>query len=309
MSGLVSVVMPFHDMEQFIAASVDSVIAQTSDDWELLLVDDGSTDSSLQIARAYEASDPKRIRLLSHGDGRRRGASAARNLAIAHARGSVIALLDSDDLWRPEAVATGLGLLAAHPDIDVVYGRTYWWYSWRDGEAGSAELPADFLERHGVRSGRPMDGIDLFERCLRNAAAVPSTISLFARSDAVERSGGFEETFTRVYTDQVFYAKLFLRSRILAHDGCWAWYRRRGDSSSAVTPAQEREYRRTFLHWLREYLVAQGHGQGKLARTVTQELTWLDRPEGLRRIRRFAQRLPGRLDDLLKAASSATGRT
>jgi len=55
--------------------------------------------------------------------------------------------------------------------------------------------------------------------------------------------------------------------------------------------------------------VAQGYGQGKLASTVTQELTWLDRPEGLRRIRRFAQRLPGRLDDLLKAASSATGRT
>jgi len=300
MSGLVSVVMPFHNMERFLRESVESVLAQRSGDWELLLVDDGSTDSSADIARAYEVSDPRRIRLLRHADGVRRGASAARNLALAAARGTVIGLLDADDLWRPDAVATGLGLLAKHPDVDVIYARTLWWYSWRAGEAGSDALPVDFIERHGVRSGRPMDGADFFERCLRNAAAVPSTISLFARREAVVRSGGFEETFTRVYTDQVFYAKLFLRSRVLAHEGCWAWYRRRSDSSSAVTVDEEREYRRAFLHWLHDYLIAEGEGRSKLAGTVRQELVWLDRPEGLRRVRRTIQRLPGRVDDLLR---------
>lgn len=94
---LVSIIMPAWNRESVIASAVDSIQAQTMHAWELLIVDDGSTDGTATLAEALALADP-RIRVL-RGD--HAGVCAARNLGLAHARGRYIAFLDTDNSWRP----------------------------------------------------------------------------------------------------------------------------------------------------------------------------------------------------------------
>ena len=108
---LVSVVTPVWNAAATLAATVASVRAQTLPDWELLLVDDASTDGSLGIARALAAGDP-RIRVIARETNG--GAAAARNAAIRAARGRLIAFLDADDRWYPEKLARQAGFMTAH---------------------------------------------------------------------------------------------------------------------------------------------------------------------------------------------------
>lgn len=100
----VSVVMPCFNSEEYIGTSVDSVISQTFTDWELLIVDDGSTDRSVKLCRELSMSDA-RIKVLNHGQGNA-GAAVARNYAIEKARGRFIAFLDADDIWLPHKLET-----------------------------------------------------------------------------------------------------------------------------------------------------------------------------------------------------------
>ncbi len=93
---LVSIIMPTHNCAPFIKESIDSVIAQTYTEWELIVVDDGSVDNTAEIVNGY---GNERIRYL-HND-RRMGAALTRNRALREAKGRYIALLDSDDVWEP----------------------------------------------------------------------------------------------------------------------------------------------------------------------------------------------------------------
>ena len=110
-----SVVMPVYNVQRFVADSIRSVFAQTFEDFELILVDDGSTDSSLAICERL--ADP-RTRIIRQAN---RGLSGARNTGIAAARGAYIALLDSDDLWEPDKLARHMAHLHAKPDVGVSY--------------------------------------------------------------------------------------------------------------------------------------------------------------------------------------------
>lgn len=104
---LVSVVMPMFNTAELVGASIRSVLAQTEGDWELLIVDDHSTDDSYEAAHAFSTQD-ERVRVLRN-DGAK-GAAHARNHAIAHARGRFIAFLDSDDMWLPTKLSKQLAL-------------------------------------------------------------------------------------------------------------------------------------------------------------------------------------------------------
>jgi glycosyltransferase involved in cell wall biosynthesis len=117
----VSVVTPVWNAAATLAATVASVQAQSFPDWEMLLVDDGSTDGSRALADRLAAADP-RLRVL--GQGANTGAAAARNRGIREARGRFIAFLDADDLWRPEKLALQLGALnAGQPLVFAAYRR------------------------------------------------------------------------------------------------------------------------------------------------------------------------------------------
>lgn len=110
MSPRVSVITPVWNAAATLAATVASVRAQTMPDWEMWLVDDGSTDGSRALAEALAAGDP---RIAVTGWAENRGPAAARNAGIRAARGRFIAFLDADDLWWPEKLERQLGVMRA----------------------------------------------------------------------------------------------------------------------------------------------------------------------------------------------------
>ncbi len=99
MQPLVSVIMPTYNAQRYLSESINSVIAQTYNNWELLITDDCSSDDTLTIAKKYAETDP-RIKLFKQQQNQ--GAGAARNNSIMNANGKYIAFLDADDLWLPE---------------------------------------------------------------------------------------------------------------------------------------------------------------------------------------------------------------
>ncbi|MDF3031248.1 MAG: putative glycosyltransferase [Moraxellaceae bacterium] len=135
---LVSVIVPFYNVAKTLPDTVRSVLAQTYANWELVLLDDGSTDSSLELARRI--SDP-RVRVLS--DGLNRGLIHRLNQMVDVARGEYIARLDGDDLMHPERLQRQLDYLRAHPDCDLV--------------CSAAISLSDDLRACGFRDTAPLD--------------------------------------------------------------------------------------------------------------------------------------------------------
>lgn len=249
----VSIITPFLNAEQHLAASIDSVLGQIYRDWELVLIDDGSTDASAHIAERYAAEHSDRIRLLPP-DPSRRGAATARNRGIAVARGGLVACLDADDLYLPGKLANDLKALEADPSVGWVYGATRWFF-----ENGAGR---DWTERPGVPADRTYPPPTLLIRVLlRDRGDVPCTCGVLMRRELVERLGGFEERFP-LYEDQALWAKLLLACSVRVRSGVDALYRQHpGSTSQAGTQRGEYDQKRphparlTFLTWLRAYCV------------------------------------------------------
>jgi glycosyltransferase involved in cell wall biosynthesis len=247
--------MPFVNLERYLGEAVESVLAQTYRSWELILVDDGSTDGSARLAQRYALGEPERIRCLSWPGGGNRGASAARNLGLADARGEFIAFLDGDDVWLPEKLEQQVAMLRSHPSIGALYGRTLYWRSWTN----RVDRPqGDYLPALGVPPGRSIRPPRLLGLCLSGDAMVPATCSIVLRRSVVDTVGGFEEDFKSLYDDQAFYAKLMLATPMLPVDVCWDKYRQHSESTCARAQhaGELRAARLRYLDWLVSYLRA-----------------------------------------------------
>lgn len=109
--NLVSIITPNYNCGRFIAQTIESVLAQTHTEWEMLIVDDCSTDDSVQVAERYAANDA-RIRVIKNETNC--GAAVSRNKAIELARGEFIAFLDSDDLWLPQKLEKQIAFMREH---------------------------------------------------------------------------------------------------------------------------------------------------------------------------------------------------
>jgi glycosyltransferase involved in cell wall biosynthesis len=114
----VSVIIPVYQVEKYIEATVKSVLSQTYKDFELLIIDDGSPDKSIEICQQF--SDP-RIRIIHQEN---RGVAAARNHGIREAQGEYLAFLDADDLWMPEKLAKHVEHLDNNPEVGVSFSRS-----------------------------------------------------------------------------------------------------------------------------------------------------------------------------------------
>jgi glycosyltransferase involved in cell wall biosynthesis len=126
----VTVLMPAYDVEPYVGDAVRSVLAQTFGDLEVVVVDDGSKDGTADVVAALAAADP-RVRLVRQAN---RGLAGARNTAMRVARGEVLALLDSDDLWEPEFLAEQMAILDRHPEVDIVTGNAWMYGGQQHGE-------------------------------------------------------------------------------------------------------------------------------------------------------------------------------
>ncbi|HVR40541.1 MAG TPA: glycosyltransferase [Thermoanaerobaculia bacterium] len=115
----VSVLVPAYNYAAFLRDALDSVLAQTFDDWECVIVDDGSTDDTATVAREYAQRD-SRFRVVHQEN---RGLAAARNTAIANSRGELVQFLDADDRLAPRKLERHVEFLRAHPETDIVYSE------------------------------------------------------------------------------------------------------------------------------------------------------------------------------------------
>ena len=166
---LVSVIIPTYNRAALVQDAVASVLAQTYRDFELLVVDDGSTDGTLEALAAGGGE----IQVLRSP--RRQGVSAARNLGITAARGEWLAFLDSDDLWLPEKLARQMAFMAAHPQLLLSQTEETW-------------------VRRGLRVNPPRthkkEGGRIFFRSLERCLVSPSAVVLHRR--LLEEHGGFD---------------------------------------------------------------------------------------------------------------------
>jgi glycosyltransferase involved in cell wall biosynthesis len=256
---MVSVVIIFLNTEKFIQEAIESVFAQTYDQWELLLVDDGSTDSSTQIALQYARQYSDKVRYLEHEGHQNRGMSASRNLGIRNAKGEYIALLDADDIWLPHKLEQQVAIMNSQPEVGMVYGPSQKWYSW----TGTSETTQrDTVYELGVQLNTLIKPPTLLTLCLEGKASTPCPSNVLLRREVAEQVGGFEESFQgiyQLYEDQAFFSKVNLKVPVYVASACWDKYRKHQDSCvSVVTKAGKADTARLFfLNWLQEYLTQQ----------------------------------------------------
>lgn len=163
---MVSVVVPCHDYARYLPDALASIFAQTGGALEVIVVDDGSTDASAQVAADF---DP-RVRVIRQPQ---QGISGARNAGIAAATGDMIAFLDADDIWPPDSLSSRLAVFEADPGTDCVFGQLSQFVCPRaDAEtrarlacppgAIAARFPGTMLARRRV-----FDKVGMFDTSLR----------------------------------------------------------------------------------------------------------------------------------------------
>jgi glycosyltransferase involved in cell wall biosynthesis len=147
----VSIVMPVYNAEQTLYAAIRSIVTQTHQNWELLILDDGSTDESLRIAGGF-CDD--RIRILS--DGLHLGIVARLNQALDEAKGEYVARMDSDDISYPYRLEKQLSYLAQNPNVDLVGSLVLVF-----GSGGRAIGKRSLPERHDQICAKPIGGFPM----------------------------------------------------------------------------------------------------------------------------------------------------
>jgi glycosyltransferase involved in cell wall biosynthesis len=173
---MVSVVMPVRNMEPFLAESVESILAQDFSDFELIIVDFGSTDGSKKIATRFQSLD-SRVRLEEISE---EGLVAARNAGAAQAQGKYIAIQDADDLSLPERLGLQVKHLEAHPEIGLVGGMT----EWVDASGKKLWVATFPVEESEIKSAL----VDFFPFC---------HTSVVMRKDAFVKVGGYRPVMTQ----------------------------------------------------------------------------------------------------------------
>lgn len=214
----VSIITPAYNAAPFVVETLDSALRQTFSDFEILVVDDGSTDETAALISEVARRDP-RVRLIRRKNG---GISEARNSALSHCTGEFFALLDSDDLWFPECLERQLEILRSRPEIDV--------------------LSANCLNLGGTSDGKPLkpvgagDVVDLTLLDLVRSEDSMCILSVFRRQVA-DTIGGFDPTF-RGSEDYDFWLRAASAGFRLGFNRTpLGYYRRRPDSMSADVTA------------------------------------------------------------------------
>ncbi len=142
----VSVVMPIYNGQDYLREAIGSVLAQTHHDFELVTINDGSTDDSPAILAEFAAAD-RRIRVVSQPNG---GGARARNRALQEARADWIINLDHDDIMLPNRIERQLAFIAAHPDVKVFSCRA--WYISAEGRIFGKTRCEPITTRRGLRA-------------------------------------------------------------------------------------------------------------------------------------------------------------
>ncbi len=188
MSIPVSIIIPAYNVDRFIAATIDSVLAQTCSDFEIIVVNDGSTDGTQGIVEQYMQRD-RRIQLINQSN---QGLSAARQRGQQVSQGEFLAFLDADDLWRPNNLEVHLQHFANRPNLGISFGRV------------------EFMRHDGTPTGTysnsQLEQIESIHLFYENLLITPSNTII--RRVVVEEVGSFDRDLYST-EDQ----ELFIRTR------------------------------------------------------------------------------------------------
>lgn len=300
MTPVVSVIIIFLNGERFLQEAIDSVFDQTLTEWELVLVDDGSTDGATGIAKRAAG---ERVRYLDHPGHENRGTSESRNAGLHAARGEFVLYLDADDILLPETLERLVGFMRAHPELGLAFGSTLWWF-WAPEFTHKREVVQPYLGW----AGRVLQPPRFLSVMTRAEDVHPANCSTILRRDAMLAVGGFDLEFRGMYEDTVLLAKMLLAYPCYATDEVLAAYRMH-PSSQCHTALADGSYsmvaanasRERYLRWLKRYLAATGLGDRRLHLTLMRELWLYDRPRLLavldsKAVRRILAWLRGRFD-------------
>ncbi len=249
---IVSVIIAFLNEERFLAEAVESVINQEYKNWELILVDDGSTDESTRIAKDYANLYPGKIFYAEHQGHINKGHSASRNYGISLSRGELIAFLDGDDIWLPAKLSVQTSLMQAKPEAIMLCEACEYWYAWQD------KTKQDIVVRIGTVQDKLFNPPQLAETLYPlSVGDAPSLSGILIKKFVLEKYGGFEEQFTGLYGDQAFLHKVYLNEPVYISSLCHHKYRQR-EGSIVQKVKKEGNYhtvRRYFLEWLEQYVL------------------------------------------------------
>lgn len=215
----VSVVVPVRNCRDYIQEALDSILSQRFDDFEVIVVDDGSTDFDY---RSLESRDT-RIRVLRLEG---LGVSSARNTGMAAARGELIAFLDADDVWFPGKLEAQVRHFDRHPVVGVVFGRFVRWLQRTDGGFDAAgDLVQDCS---AIDACEPERSGWIYDKLLMGLLVGMNTAMI--RRKLYLRLGGFNESM-RIGEDYDFWLRASRITRMHALDGAVALYRIHGSSA------------------------------------------------------------------------------
>lgn len=188
MKQFVSIITPSYNSSNFIKRTINSVCNQTFQHWELIIVDDCSTDDSRSIIKSYVNQD-SRIKLICLE--KNSGVATARNTAIDHAKGDYIAFLDSDDYWHPQKLEKQIDYFQKYSDIDVVFSEYYRFNS--RGILGKIKVPDKVIQYNDLLKGN----------CIGNLTGVYKRQKFF---DIRQKKIGAE--------DYLFWLEIFFRPNV-----------------------------------------------------------------------------------------------
>ena len=212
----VSVLIPSYNSEQFLAEAIDSALNQTFQDLEIIVIDDGSKDSSGEIAKRYQQLHPQKVRYLYQENA---GLAVARNVGLRSAYGEYIAILDSDDIWLPEHIQEAVQTLDADHNIGLVHAN----YTRVDEEGKILSTPQRDLR---FLSGK------MFEHIFLRRADIACPTVVF-RKKCSDQVGGFDQNLTRLgCEDRELWLRIAQISQIMYINKVHAYYRMRHNSMS-----------------------------------------------------------------------------
>lgn len=201
---VLSVIMPCYNQAQYIEEAIESVINQSYRNWELIIIDDGSTDNSFEIAEKYASGD-QRIKCLSQPNG---GPSKARNNGVKKSVGKYLMFFDSDDKLAPQYFDKGIDYMSSHPNCAVFYSR---------------------LKRFGKKNDELTIRFTSYQDHLCSSSLFPTCI--IHRTD-FERIGGFDEDMKGYEDWEMFIRLLYHNDNVYQYPEIMFFYRWNMDPNS-----------------------------------------------------------------------------
>lgn len=227
----VSIITPVHNGVAYLREAIESVLSQTYRDWELFLVDDGSTDGSVDLAEEYVRRYAPQIRLFFHPDRKNHGVSATRNLVLDQGSGTYLAFLDADDVWLPHRLESEIKALEQHPDVGMVYGKALC----IDENSKEVTQPTGSFGRMGeLGGGVSYQPVHNYEVLLEPGYFDAPVATVLVRRALVLETGGFAvDLKLRGGEDQIMWILVAQRAPVLYLPECLALYRIHGTNWSS----------------------------------------------------------------------------